>query len=69
MHMHLLLRDNTWARPSNPRAGPRNFRAAYMEPVFHGPRCHVMGRAGLGRDETFEKKLGRVGPGREVLIM
>ena len=27
MHMHLLVRDNTWAGPSNTRAGPRNCRA------------------------------------------
>ena len=27
MHMHLQVRDDTWAGPSNPRAGPRKYRA------------------------------------------
>ena len=54
VYMHVLVRNNTWAGPwagpSNPRAGPRNCRDGHIEPVFHGPRCHVMGRAGSGRD-------------------
>ena len=42
---------------------------AHIEPVFHGPRCHVMGRAGPGRAKTFEKMIRRAGPGREFLKM
>ena len=27
VYMHVLVRNDTWAGPSNPRAGPRNCRA------------------------------------------
>ena len=38
------------AGPSNPQAAHVIVGPAHVEPVFHGPRGHVMGRAGLGRD-------------------
>ena len=34
---------------------------SHIEPVFHGSRCHVMGRAGPGREFL---KLSWAGPGR-----
>ena len=52
MHMHLLVRDNTWAgpgtRPSNARAGPRNCRAGpYRARVsWASLPCDGPGRAG-----------------------
>ena len=43
---------------------------AHIEPVSHGPRCHVMDQAGPGRAETCsEKMMGRAEPGRELLKM
>ena len=69
-HMRLLVRDNTWASPwagpSNSRAGPRNCRA--------GPYRALVSWASLpcdgpGRAETFEKMMGRAGPGLEFLKM
>ena len=56
--MHLLVRDNAWARqvhrPAHVIVGP-----AHIERVSHGPRCNVIGRA-----ETFQKndEPGRAGP-------
>ena len=49
--MNLLVRDKIHG-PAHVIVGP-----THIEPVFHGPRCHVMGRA-----ETFEKMMGP-GPG------
>ena len=48
MHMHLLVRDNTWAGPSNPRAGLRNCRAGpYRARVsWASLPCDGPGRAG-----------------------
>ena len=74
MHMYLLVRDNTWA---GPWAGPSNHGPArqthgpahaivwpaHIEPVSHGLRCHVMGRAG---SRIFENVMGWAGP-RPVL--
>ena len=50
MHMHLLVRDNTWAGPSNTRAGPRNCRAGpYRARVsWASLPCDGPGRAGPG---------------------
>ena len=45
VYTHVLVRNNTWAGPwAHVIAGP-----AHIEPVLHGPRCHVMGRAGPRR--------------------
>ena len=47
MHMHLLLRDNTWAGPLHPRTGPRNCRAGpYRARVSWASLCDGPGRAG-----------------------
>ena len=59
MHMHLLVRDNTWAGPSNPRASPCNCRT--------GPyRARVSWASlpcdGPGRAVIFKKVMGWAGP-------
>ena len=67
MHMHLLVRDNTWAgpwaAPSNPRAGPRNCRAG---PYKTRVSWASLPCDGSGRAETFENMMDRAGPDREL---
>ena len=62
MNMQTLLQNNTMRRqihgPAYVNVGP-----AYIEPGSHGPRCQVMGQAGLA--EALEKMVGRDRPGRE----
>ena len=48
--------------PANVIVGP-----AHRRPVSHGPRYHVMGRAGPGRDVGENGGQRRAGPGRELL--
>ena len=70
--LHLLVRDNKWAGPwpgpSNPRTGPRKWRAdpyrargSWVSPP--------MSRAGPGRVDINETLMGRAGPGREKMKM
>ena len=59
MHMHHLVRDNTWAGRSNPRVGPRNCRAGPYRPCVSWASLPCYGP---GRAETFEKRMGRAGP-------
>ena len=62
MNMQTLLQNNTMRRqihgPAYVNVGP-----AYIVPGSHGPRCQVMGQAGLA--EALEKMVGRDRPGRE----
>ena len=47
VYMHVLVRNNTWAGPSNPRVGPPNCRAGlYRARVsWASPPCDGPGRA------------------------
>ena len=57
MHMHLLVRDNTWAGPSNPRGSPRDCRAGRY--IVRVPWA-LLPCDGPGRAGTFENDLVRV---------
>ena len=61
MHLHLLVRGNTWASPSNQRAGPRNCRAGpYRAHVsWSSLTCNGPGQAG---PLIFENVMGWAGP-------
>ena len=64
IYLHLLVRDNTWADPLNPRVGPWKWRAGpYRARVSWAALS--MSWAGPGRADIFETLMGRAGPGRE----
>ena len=53
IHVSVVCSCTFWYGTTHgPAHGPAGqiHRPAHIEPVLHGPRCHVVGRPGPGRD-------------------